>query len=291
MAVSVVCLTTIGTTEADPRVRVDDPIGPKLIRWVGDGRYGVGKIPFFHGMLRRSIGKSDPGAYGFMLARLRYMDDIVRQEGARGLKQLVVLGAGLDTRAYRMGAELADVEVFEVDLPSTSQEKQARLRRAVDSIPENVTYVEMDFNREALPERLAEAGFDGSALTLFVLSGVSMYLPEKAVLELFEYISRYRGSGSSIVFDHFSEKMIKAPGNYRGGQAWADRACKAGEKPMYGIEMEDVPELLEMYGLQLISHRSMGDLAEDYLRRQDDSLVEEPYDFAAVAHARVGGVG
>src|SRR5690349_4931376 len=86
-ALGVLMLTSVGSTEQDPAVRVHDPIGPKLLRW-SDGMFAVGKTPRAHPFFRRLVERSDPGAYGFMLARLNHMDDLVRNGVDRGFRQL-----------------------------------------------------------------------------------------------------------------------------------------------------------------------------------------------------------
>ncbi len=287
-ALAVLMFTSVATTEADPAVRVDDPIGPRLMRW-SDGQYAVGKLPMLHRMFRRRAEKSDPGAYGYMAARLRWMDDIVRREVADGVDQLVILGAGYDTRAYRMRDELDGVQVFEVDVPATSRDKRARLKKVFGSVPADVTYVEVDFNRQRFIDRLSEHGHDGSARTLFVLSGVSMYLPEEAVLDLLSQVAAHSPAGSSIVFDHFFDDVVSHPERYRGAREWIGRANSAGEEPQYGVAMAEVGSVVANCGLRLDSQCDMTELEERYLRRADGTSVEKPYDFGAVAHAIVTG--
>src|SRR5258706_11586777 len=92
-ALGVLMFTSIAGTETDPVVRVDDPIGPKLIMWT-DGAHVMGKLPKVHPMIRRAVERSDPGAYGYMTARLKQMDAIVSREVSTGTRQLVILGAG-----------------------------------------------------------------------------------------------------------------------------------------------------------------------------------------------------
>lgn len=285
-ALAVLMFTSVGGTESDPSVRVDDPVGPRLLRWT-DGTYGLGRVPRLHARVRRKAEQSDPGNYGFMVARLHHMDDVVRREAAEGLDQLVILGAGYDTRAYRMRDDLAGVRVFEVDHPATSQDKRARLKRALGAVPEDVTYVEVDFNRQNLLERLADHGHDDSARTLFVLSGVSMYLPEASVRELFSQVATHSSPRTSILFDYFFADAMTSPERYYGAREWIARVTKIGEEPKFGISMEEIGAVLESHGLRLVSQSDMTELAERHLRRGDGTYVARPFDFAAVARASV----
>ena len=287
MALAVLMFTSVAGTEEDPNVRIDDPVGPRLFRW-GDGKYRVGGVPMTHPVFRRMIERSDPGAYGFNVVRLLYMDDVVRREAADGLDQLVVLGAGYDTRAYRMGGELDGARVFEVDLPAMSRDKRQRLQKAIGSIPDEVRYVEVDFNRQDVFERLAEHGYDESARTLFVLSGVSMYLPESAVLKLFSQVASQSARRASILFDYVYDDLLTSPERYTGAGQFIARAAKAGEELRYGISMEGAGAVLDRCGLRLASQYDMRELADRHLRRADGTCLPGPYEFAAVAHAVVG---
>jgi methyltransferase (TIGR00027 family) len=280
-------LTFLSTAATDPNlaVRFDDPIAPQLIRW-SDGKYVAGKIRRFHPGFRKKVERSDPGAYGFMIARALHMDDVIRREVADGLGQLVILGAGYDTRAYRMRDELAGAKVLEVDLSAMSRDKRARLKKALGSVPGQVTYVEADFTRQDLLERLAENGYDDSSRTLFVLSGVSMYLPEEAVLALFSQVAQ-SSPGASILFDYFFEDLMTDPGRYHGGPEWIARANMAGEEPQYGVAMDQIGARLASRGLRLTSQSDAAELAERYLRGADGAVAVRPYEFAAVAHAVV----
>src|SRR5581483_10747158 len=112
------------------------------------------------------------GLYEHHHVRTRHFDAIVRDELAAGVEQVVVLGAGLDTRAYRFADALAGRPVFEVDLPATQAWKRARLEAALGRIPDGVRYVGVDFLRDRLDERLAAAGFDRARRALFTWEGV-----------------------------------------------------------------------------------------------------------------------
>jgi methyltransferase (TIGR00027 family) len=284
MALAVLMITSVAGTEKDPRVRVDDPIGPKLLKW-SDGVYAVGRLPALHRRARHALERNDPGAYGFLSLRLRHIDAIVRQEAAAGAKQLVILGAGYDTRAYRM-EELADVTVYEVDLPATSLDKQERLSRVMTRTPETVQYVEVDFTRQDLVQRLKDHGCKLSVPTLFVLSGVSMYLPDAAVRELFSQVSQF-SSGSGIVLDYLLEDLLSEPEKYPGGPKWLSRASKAGEKLRCGFSINAFQEVVEGCGLELVDQAKASDLAESYLVGTDGVTSASAYEFAVIAHARV----
>src|SRR5512139_2654490 len=115
-----------------------------------------------------------PGVNGFLAARDRYIDDVLQNSLSEGLQQLVILGAGYDSRSYRF--DLTGVKVFEVDHPATQVDKLAKLQATFGKIPEHVTYVPVDFNTQTLERCLLESGYDPKRKTLFIWQGVSMYL-------------------------------------------------------------------------------------------------------------------
>lgn len=292
MALAVLMFTSIAGTERDRKVRVDDPIGPRLLRR-GDGIYSVGKhnalnARLLHPLFRRMVNRSDPGAYGFMTARLAYMDNVVRQEAATGLDQLVILGAGYDTRAYRMQDDLVDVRVFEVDQPAMSEDKRSRLESALGNVPGEVEYVVVDFTHDDLFERLKGHGYDESARTLFVLCGVSMYLQEETISDLFSQVAAHSAGGSSIVFDYVFDDVLSAPERHPGAPKWIERARAAGEELRFGVSPGRIGEIVSGGGLSLASQADTAELAERYLRREDGTMMAEPYGFLGVAHAVVG---
>jgi len=136
----------------------------------------------------------------FIACRHRVAEDRVAQAVAAGVRQVVILGAGLDTGAYRSPHGL-DVSWFEVDHPATQAWKQRRLRQAGIEVPAFLQYVPIDFETEILGERLAAAGFDDAAPSIFVWLGVVPYLSEAAIFGTLAFIAGLPG-GAEVVFDY-----------------------------------------------------------------------------------------
>ena len=136
----------------------------------------------------------------FIAVRTRFAEDALAAAVERGASQLVVLGAGLDTFAYRnpFGSRL---RVFEVDHPATQAWKRERLEAAAIPLPETLTFAPVDFERQTLAEGLAAAGFDPGRQTFFTWLGVVPYLTEEAVCSTLGFIARLRG-GAHVVFDY-----------------------------------------------------------------------------------------
>jgi len=136
----------------------------------------------------------------FIAVRSRFAEDALTAAAARGVRQLVVLGAGLDTYAYRtaLGESL---HVFEVDHPATQAWKRQRLSEAGIPVPSTLTFTPVDFEREALACGLAAVGFDPAQQTFFTWLGVVPYLTEQVILSTLGFIANLPGR-AHVVFDY-----------------------------------------------------------------------------------------
>lgn len=148
-----------------------------------------------------------PGSYEFFLGRTAFFDEIVGQALDENAPQLVWLGAGYDSRAYRFADRIRDTLLFEVDLPSTQQRKKTMLQQAGVAVPESLAFVPVDLTREALGEALRAAGFDPARRTLYVWEGVCYYLPAEAVDATLSAVRDISPAGSELCFDY----MVDAP--------------------------------------------------------------------------------
>jgi len=112
-----------------------------------------------------------PGMVGAMLSRTRYVDEVLLQDLGGGARQVVILGAGFDSRAYRFRERLEGVRLFEVDYGPTQEYKKRRLQEIFGSVPKHVQYVAMDFNRDDLATQLRKNGYSPKERTLFIWEG------------------------------------------------------------------------------------------------------------------------
>jgi methyltransferase (TIGR00027 family) len=136
----------------------------------------------------------------FIAMRTRFAEDALAVAVAQGVRQLVVLGAGLDTYAYR-GAMRDRLRIFEVDHPATQAWKRQRLAEAGIPIPDTLTFAPVDFERETLVEGLAAAGFDPAQRSFFTWLGVVPYLTPETAFATLHFISSLAG-GAQVVFDY-----------------------------------------------------------------------------------------
>src|SRR5271157_5063002 len=136
----------------------------------------------------------------FIAVRTRFAEDALAAAVQRGVRQLVVLGAGLDTYAYR-GALRDRLRIFEVDHPATQAWKRQRLADAAIPLPPCLTFAPVDFERETLAEGLAAAGFDPARQTFFTWLGVVPYLTEEAIWPTLGFIASLP-NGAHVAFDY-----------------------------------------------------------------------------------------
>jgi methyltransferase (TIGR00027 family) len=141
------------------------------------------------------------GLRAFLAARSRYVEDELARAVERGIRQYVVLGAGLDTFAYRNPYPESILHVFEVDHPATQSWKRCRLKEGGIPIPSSMTFVPIDFEDQTLADELAQAGFQGDQPTFFSWLGVVVYLTRGAVMKTLRFVAAMP-SGSEVVFDY-----------------------------------------------------------------------------------------
>jgi len=184
------------TRSADRRVCEDRFamafLRPRLRRVVGLSRFRLAGA-----LIRAYIDYRWPGARTSAVARTRFIDDVAETALSSGVEEVVILGAGFDARAYRMGA-MTHVTVFEVDHPSTSGAKRAIVGAALPSAPRHVRFVPIDFNSQPLPDAMKAAGYDPDRRTLFIWEGVTNYLTEEAVDATLRWCAR-AACGTTVV--------------------------------------------------------------------------------------------
>jgi methyltransferase (TIGR00027 family) len=199
-------------------------------------------------MRERLLSELGPGTYGSQVMRTRYIDEVVTGIVEGGTMQVVILGAGLDTRAWRLPA-LAGGTVFELDLPGTQQYKVQRLR-GVPALAAEVRFVPTNLTTEPLVDVLGAAGLDRAQPVLFVWEGVTQYLPEVAVRATLACVGASI-PGSALVFTYVRRSIVD--GSARDG--WSDglrQRLDASEPWLFGLEPGEVPGLIDTYGLSLV---------------------------------------
>jgi methyltransferase (TIGR00027 family) len=273
-----------GARERDRKVRNPDRYAGRFLGWRPQA-ITLARVPGVRRLIVRRIEQLLPGAYPFETARTLYMDQVVRDEVGAGARQLVLLGAGYDSRAYRMRELLDGVRIFEVDHPVTSELKRRRLVKIFGRVPSHVAYVRVDFEHEDLGEKLVEGGYDPGLRAIFLLAGVAPYLEEAAVRELLTWVGE-QAPGSAIAFDYMWTETLASPEGFYGAPELMDRVASIGEALQSGIPRGRTAEYLADFGLEVDTDLGP-EAAQAWLTRSDGSLLGRSYGFGGVVLARV----
>lgn len=199
----------IGAREPDPTVRNPDDLAERLL---GDPNALDVDHPVVRALaLPYDEAMSLPEVVNIvrmMMVRTRFIDAALERAIGDGATQVVILGAGFDSHAYRYRQTLEQVRVFEVDRPATQTLKRERVQQALGDIPANLTYVAIDFQHDDLADVLARHGHDRTQRTFFIMEGVTMYVEEEGIRRTLRFVGEHPG-GSEIVFDFVPRAMIE----------------------------------------------------------------------------------
>ncbi|KMY19513.1 class I SAM-dependent methyltransferase [Bacillus pumilus] len=205
------------------------------------------------------------------LSRAAYCEKVLLNEVALGLRQYVILGAGLDTFSFRH-PELENIlEIFEIDYPTTQEFKKKKLDEANLKIPSNLHFVSMDFTKKLSYQNLTGKGFDNKK-TFFSLLGVSYYLTKEEVSSLIDYLFTKVPSGSSIVFDYADEKLFEEKGTSNRVENMLKMASIGGEPMKSCFSYFEIEKMLEKSGLLIYEHLSPAQIHELYFKNRNDYL-------------------
>lgn len=204
------------------------------------------------------------------LCRTAYTEQALKTAVLTGTKQYVILGAGLDTFAFRETEFLSKYRVFEVDHPLTQADKLERITYAGWTAPDNLTFVPVDFTKDSLTERLIAAGFDPSAKSFFSWLGVTYYLSAEAINAMLSALSSLCADGSTLVFDYPDENFFDAP--ERRVQNTIMMA-KAGSEPMQSaFSYSGLEKLLEKHGFLIYELLTPDDIQRDIIDKAGADL-------------------
>jgi methyltransferase (TIGR00027 family) len=194
------------------------------------------------------IEQKMPGWSNTIRGRIRYFDDAVRNAPHEGFSQMVILGAGYDTRAYRIGTLDGCMRIFEIDQPEILERKAGILRKIFGYLPGHVSFIPLDMAQENCWDPLRKAGWSPEGKTLFLLEGFVMYLPQPAVEDLLSGIARHAGAGSAVIFDFLPRSLADGSSDAEGGQNIRDWTIRIGEPILSGFADGEVMPFLAGLG-------------------------------------------
>ena len=243
--------------------------------------------PAVHGVILQKLEAFSPGGYEYFIARTAYLDAVVEQALEAHVPQLVLLGAGYDTRAYRFCHLLKATRVFELDEPVTQAHKRTLLQQAEVPQPERLTYVPIDFTTEKLLPRLQESGYRTDQRTLFIWEGVTYYLPPRTVDETLEAIRSGSAPDSRLCFDYMLP-AASLEGRYGAQQSRAAmQALYTAEPLQFDLDESQVVAFLIDRGFELVEHLTAEQLQARYLRLDDGTDTGHVLGLFGLVQARV----
>jgi len=204
------------------------------------------------------------GLYGSQICRSRFIDDAVISALSSGIRQLVILGAGLDTRAYRL-AGLENTKVVEVDLPSVQNQKRRRLEARFGQLPENVTLAPIDFNVQDLADALKGTPFYYARPAVYVWEGVTQYISEDSVRRTFSFVGN-SANGSVVLFTYVLKAVVERRSDVPDSNKMMDTVAKRGVPWVFGLEPSEVSTYLKQFNLNVVTDIGNTDYQTRYLK-------------------------
>jgi methyltransferase (TIGR00027 family) len=207
-----------------------------------------------------------PGVSNSIIARTRFIDDCLEEALKADIHQLVILGAGYDTRALRFDNLKDTVAVFELDHPATQKVKLDRIKHYLETDLSHVRYVSIDFSKEDIAEKLDTCGYDDQLKTLFIWEGVTYYIPAQAVDRTLQFIRRHSAFQSSVVFDYFPPTVVDGTTTLVEALALREGLKRIGEEIMFGIEPIEIMAFMEDKGFSVVKNLSSAEYKQVYFK-------------------------
>lgn len=219
------------------------------------------KITFIRNWITGYYEKSNPGVWGGLLSRKRYINDKLDQNTGQ-MDGVVNLGAGFDTRVYTLGS-LRNLPVWELDQTEIINTKKKRLKKILGNIPENIELVGIDFDHDDVSETLGKHGYTNDKQIFFIWEGVTQYLEENSINEMFDFLS-HANSGSKICFSYVIKDFIE--GKERHGLNYLYKNYVEKKIWIFGREPEAWPKFLEKYGWRIVEEIGAAEASERYVK-------------------------
>jgi methyltransferase (TIGR00027 family) len=272
-------LAAMEQTEPPGRRLVDDDLAARFLpaptRWL------VTATPpaLMRRLMMAAMDRDSPGLWANMTCRKRYIADKVT-EALDGIDAVVVLGAGLDTLAYRL-ARQNDIPIFEIDQPVNIERKAAAVRRVLGKIPSSVQLVPLDFERDDVLTVLAERGYRPDYRTFFIWEGVTQYLTADAVHATLESL-RPATSGSRLVFTYVRRDFIDGV-NFYGAEQLYRRFRERQQLWRFGLQPEEVLAFLDEHGWRLVEQLGPEQIVQRYIEPTGRDLTASQVEWSAFA--------
>lgn len=266
--------------EKDPALRLDDPHAYRFMSWRTRLIFNYLRwlaIPIYNRIV--------PGAYEYILTRTRHLDAMLVRQLAEGAGQILLLGAGYDSRALRFAGPIrsAGAQVVEIDHPATQQRKRSLL----NDPPGHLRFHAADFNAEPLGSIFQQAGLDPCLKTYVIWEGVAIYLEPANVDNAIRSMRAFFKSGLTLSLDIVLPEMLTGDcGHLHGGIETARYVSRRGEPLRWGMSPEEVGPYFNARGFQLTRLLDAGQLHREYLGEAGDRAGYRVAGFMMIADVK-----
>lgn len=218
----------------------------------------------FPSLLNWMISTSEsamPGVWGGMLIRKRFIDEML-MESMNHIDAIVNLGAGFDTRAFRIG-NIKNIPIWELDQPDNIQKKNFLIKKAFSALSANLNLVQIDFDKEEIASVLGNSGYQNHMKTFFIWEGVTQYLSKEGIASTFEFLSKV-ASGSRLAFTYVLRDFIEGKAMHDWERGY-EKYVLTDKVWLWGMNPQEWPAYLNQYGWRIIEDKDACELAGEYI--------------------------
>lgn len=273
-------MVIVAADQYEPSPLIHDSWAQRMLPPMSRIVAGSTRWPIVQRMLFSATEKRLRGGWSSFLCRKRYIDDQLVAALPHDIEAVVILGAGYDTRAYRM-PELAGIAVCEVDMPANITHKTAAIRRTAAGVPANVTLLPVDFETDDLTQALDAAGFDRGKRTFYIWEAVTQYLTESAVRATMQHLAG-AAPGSRLAFTYVRKDFLDGRERYDAEGAYREFVVKRGLWK-FGLNPGDVSDFLAEYGWHEIEQVGPEEYRSRYLDPAGRTAPVSPIERAVLA--------
>ena len=265
--------------EPPDRRLVDDDLALAILPAGQRAMVRAMRWPFLRRLMISAGERTVPGSWTIIVGRKRFIDD--KLNAALGnIDSVVDLGAGMDTRAYRL-ARRSDIPIFEVDLPVNIERKKAAIQRAIGALPSSVHLVPLDFERDDLIGALTGQGYRSDGRNFFIWEGVTQYLTEDAVRATLGALQP-AVPGSRLVFTYVRRDFIDGTNMY-GAALLYKRFRKRRQVWRFGLDPDEVSAFIAEYGWRLVEQAGPDYYLRNYIEPTGRNLTASQVEWTAYA--------
>lgn len=268
--------------EKRPQYKSNDYIAPKLLPKFF---LPVARIGFFRNLFWSRV--FPPGMYEYVIARTKFIDNIYKNAISNEFDQILLFGAGFDTRSIRLANSSKKTSIFELDAPVTQKSKINQFKNKGVQINPNTTFISMDFNRESIEDKLLDSDFNKNKRTLFILEGLLFYLQSQAVDDTFKVINQFSGEESEVVFDYIFSSVLRGENLYYGESEVFNGVKNENEPWSFGIEKGEIESFLENKNLKLIKNLNSEDLEREFFEDEMGNIIAKVNGTHGIAYAKI----